>query len=78
MSGSPKNATETDRLIGARIREARKAMKLSQTALADRLGITFQQVQKYERAHNRVAASRLVEIAAVLNRPVADFLPEGA
>lgn len=46
---------------------------MSQEALADRLGLTFQQVQKYERGANRISASKLFEIAAALNVPVSSF-----
>ena len=46
---------------------------MSQTALAERIGITFQQLQKYENAHNRVSCSRLYEIGRVLGMPVQAF-----
>jgi transcriptional regulator with XRE-family HTH domain len=48
--------------LGLRIRQRRKALSVSQTALADAIGLTFQQVQKYERGFNRVSFSRLVDI----------------
>lgn len=56
----------TDQAIGARIRMYRKALGLSQTDLAGRLGVTFQQIQKYETGANRIAASRLWRIADML------------
>lgn len=59
--------------VGIRIRMRRKEMGVSQERLADALGITFQQVQKYERGANRVSASKLWEIAAALKTPVAYF-----
>jgi transcriptional regulator with XRE-family HTH domain len=59
-----------DRLIGRNIRLHRMQKRMSQTELADNLGITFQQVQKYEKAANRVSASRLFHIARVLGIPV--------
>ena len=59
--------------VGARIRATRLSIKMSQTALALRLGITFQQVQKYEKGSNRVGASRLKAIADVLGVPVSQF-----
>lgn len=59
------------------MRLARTGAGLSQQALADRLGITFQQVQKYEKGANRIAASRLVSIAGALNQPISYFLSEG-
>jgi transcriptional regulator with XRE-family HTH domain len=65
--------TEAD--IGARVRAARLVAGLSQEALADHLGITFQQVQKYEKGTNRVSVSRLVEIAAFTGQPIVYFLP---
>jgi len=52
--------------IGARIRARRRQLGLSQTELAERLGVSFQQVQKYEQGTNRVAASTLVAAAAAL------------
>jgi transcriptional regulator with XRE-family HTH domain len=60
------NATNIDKSIGARIRMYRKALGLSQTDLAKEIGITFQQVQKYESGANRVAASRLWDISDAL------------
>ena len=51
--------------VGAQIRMRRKSLGMSQSALAGRLGITFQQVQKYEKGANRVGASRLQAIASV-------------
>lgn len=62
-----------DRHIGARIRERRRAVGMSQERLAERLGITFQQVQKYERGSNRVSASRLFEIASAIGTPIGYF-----
>jgi transcriptional regulator with XRE-family HTH domain len=62
-----------DRHVGLRIRMRRKEMSVSQERLAEALGITFQQVQKYERGANRVSASKLWEIAAALKTPVAYF-----
>lgn len=57
---------EIDKCVGARIRLYRKALGLSQTELAERIGVRFQQVQKYESGTNRVAASRLWKIADTL------------
>jgi transcriptional regulator with XRE-family HTH domain len=59
--------------VGARIRLRRRMQGVSQEKLADALGLTFQQVQKYERGANRVSASKLYEIAAALRAPVAYF-----
>ena len=66
-------ANDTDRHIGQRIRERRRAIRMSQDTLASALGLTFQQVQKYERGFNRVSASTLYEIARTLNVAVGDF-----
>lgn len=65
-----------DRSVGLNIRNARRARRLSQEALADAIGITFQQLQKYEHGTNRVSCSRLVEIANVLGIQPALLLPE--
>lgn len=59
--------------VGARIRMRRKVLGVSQERLAEELGLTFQQVQKYERGANRVSASKLYEIARALSVPVAYF-----
>lgn len=56
-----------DVAVGARIRNIRKSLGMSQGALGQALGLTFQQVQKYERGSNRVSASKLVEIAKTLD-----------
>lgn len=59
--------------VGARIRLARKTLGMSQQALAEAVGITFQQIQKYERGANRVSASMLAKIAHTLGTPVAEL-----
>ena len=59
--------------VGVRIRLRRKLLGLSQTVLADAVGVTFQQIQKYEKGTNRVGASRLLAIADVLHFPVSNF-----
>ncbi len=59
--------------VGRRIRERRMLMGLSQEQLARLLGVTFQQIQKYERGTNRVGASRLVELARILQVPLGWF-----
>jgi transcriptional regulator with XRE-family HTH domain len=68
-----KRPTSRDARIGHRIRALRLQRNLSQTALADRLDLTFQQVQKYEKGTNRVGAVRLAEIAEILEVPVTYF-----
>ncbi|PIT67783.1 helix-turn-helix domain-containing protein, partial [Bartonella tribocorum] len=62
-----KNPHSNDILIGKRIRLRREMLKMSQKQLGHRLGITFQQVQKYEKGLNRVGAGRLQEIADILD-----------
>jgi transcriptional regulator with XRE-family HTH domain len=59
--------------VGARIRTRRKILGVSQEKLAEALGLTFQQVQKYERGANRVSASKLYAIAAALQTQIAYF-----
>jgi transcriptional regulator with XRE-family HTH domain len=59
--------------VGARIRTRRLLLGMNQETLASALGLTFQQVQKYEGGANRVSASRLAEVAEVLGVPVAYF-----
>lgn len=66
-------ATPIDHHVGARMRERRILLGLTQTELADLLNITYQQAHKYEKGINRVSASRLYSIARALNVPVAYF-----
>ncbi|MEX6505812.1 helix-turn-helix domain-containing protein [Jiella sp. M17.18] len=73
---STKAASDIDRQIAARIRIARLESGLSQEKLAEALGITFQQVQKYEKGMNRVSAGRLREIADTLGRDITWFFEE--
>ena len=68
-----RSANAIDIHVGRRIRAARLAAGLSQEKLADALGVTFQQVQKYEKGTNRIGAGRLHDIALALNVPVAHF-----
>lgn len=65
-----------DTVVGARLRLHRQMAGMSQSQLADAVGITFQQVQKYERAANRISASRLVQFANALNMPVSAFFED--
>lgn len=69
-----KDATRSlDQYIGSKIRERRSSMGISQEKLGEKVGITFQQVQKYERGQNRVSASMLYNIANILNVDFAFF-----
>jgi transcriptional regulator with XRE-family HTH domain len=72
-----KTPNPTDKYVGARIRMRRLMLGMSQSALAQGLGLTFQQIQKYEKGINRVGASRLQQIAHILRVPV-EFFFEGA
>lgn len=73
-SARPTNrANDTDRHVGARIRERRIMLGLSQQQMADLIGVTYQQAHKYERGINRISAGRLYEIAQVLGVPVNYF-----
>ena len=75
----PKKAPNpTDRHIGSRVRMRRKMLAMSQTQLADALGITYQQVQKNESGTNRIGAGRLQQISHILQVPVAFFFEGGA
>lgn len=64
-----------DAYVGARIGLRRSALGLSQAALAQRIGVSFQQVQKYETGQNRISASRLHRVAVVLGTSVDMFFP---
>jgi transcriptional regulator with XRE-family HTH domain len=71
---SIKSPDRVDVQVGSRIRLLRQGAQMSQTDLAEQLGVTFQQVQKYEKGMNRVSAGRLTKIAAVLAMPVSELL----
>lgn len=66
-----------DKHVGSRVRMRRMMLSMSQEKLGDALGLTFQQVQKYEKGTNRIGASRLQAIANILQVPVSFFF-EGA
>lgn len=65
--------SEIDQHVGGRVRMRRKLIGVSQEQLADSLALTFQQVQKYERGENRISASKLYRIAALLKTDVTYF-----
>jgi len=67
----------TDKHVGSRVRMRRMMLGMSQEKLGDSLGLTFQQVQKYEKGTNRIGASRLQQISNILQVPVSFFF-EGA
>src|SRR5689334_24932620 len=66
-----------DKHVGSRVRMRRMMLAMSQEKLGDALGLTFQQVQKYEKGTNRIGASRLQQISSILQVPVSFFF-EGA
>jgi transcriptional regulator with XRE-family HTH domain len=72
-----KRPSPIDQYVGARVRVQRQLLEMSQTKLGDALGLTFQQIQKYEKGANRIGASRLQQIAHILQVPVSFFF-EGA
>ncbi|MEO8301124.1 MAG: helix-turn-helix transcriptional regulator [Rhizomicrobium sp.] len=71
-----KQANPIDIQVGSRVRIRRMLIGMSQERLGDLLGLTFQQVQKYEKGVNRIGAGRLYEVSRILNVPV-DFFYEG-
>ncbi len=79
MLKTAKSPTKTDIEIGKRIRAQRIIAGMSQSALGDQLGVSFQQVQKYEKGMNRIGGARLVQIAKALETSPSALLdtPEG-
>jgi len=74
-----KSPNPIDKHVGGRVRMRRMMLDMSQSGLGDALGITFQQVQKYEKGTNRISASRLQQVCHTLQVPIAFFfegLPE--
>ncbi|KQO57585.1 hypothetical protein ASF24_17120 [Methylobacterium sp. Leaf86] len=74
---SNKSATESDHNVGLRISTLRKAKGLSQTELGQHVGVTFQQVQKYESGVNRISSGRLQQIAQLFEVPISMLFGEG-
>ena len=68
-----RRADSRDAEVGRRVRSRRLECRLSQTELADRIGVTFQQVQKYEKGVNRIGAGRLQRISEALEVPITFF-----
>jgi transcriptional regulator with XRE-family HTH domain len=68
-----RKSDQLDAMVGAKVRVFRINRGISQTALAEQLGVTFQQVQKYEKGTNRIGASRLSQIATALDISVAEL-----
>src|ERR1700686_1803261 len=76
--GMTENIRPVDRSVGRRVRMTRGSRGLSQTALSSQLGLTFQQLQKYEKGTNRISASKLHDIARILGVEVASFFEDAA
>jgi transcriptional regulator with XRE-family HTH domain len=72
-----RRADNRDAEVGRRVRSRRLECRLSQTELADRIGVTFQQVQKYEKGVNRIGAGRLQRISEALEVPISFFFGTG-
>ena len=73
MMIAKKSPNPTDKYVGSRVRMRRLMLGMSQEKLGEKLGLTFQQVQKYEKGTNRIGASRLQHISQILKVPVAFF-----
>jgi transcriptional regulator with XRE-family HTH domain len=71
-----KSKSKIDEYVGARIREARVALNLSQEQLAKALGVSFQQIQNYEKGANGVSAVRLFDICKILSVSLASMFPQ--
>jgi transcriptional regulator with XRE-family HTH domain len=77
LKGTAKKAPHpVDKHVGSRLRMRRMMLAMSQEKLGDALGLTFQQVQKYEKGINRISASRLQQISHILQVPVEFFFEE--
>lgn len=71
-------STEDDKIIGQTIRKIRYARGLTTEDLGSRIGVTYQQISKYERGIDRVAGSRIIQIANVLDVPIIALFPDGS
>jgi transcriptional regulator with XRE-family HTH domain len=76
MADEKKKPNPIDIHVGSRVRLRRTMLGMSQEKLGEHLGITFQQIQKYEKGANRIGASRLQQISSVLNTPVSFFFED--
>lgn len=77
-TASPRGTNESDVAIGKRIRQRRNEQNVSQSELGDQLGVSFQQIQKYEKGVNRVSSSRLMQLSKALDCEIGFFLPAQA
>ena len=73
---SPRSPNWIDKHLAERMRTRRRAAEITQDHLAQQLGVTFQQIQKYESGKNRVSAARLYEICQVLGVPIASMFED--
>lgn len=73
---NPRTAQSFDAVLGTRIRAARNQCSMSQQELGAKLGVSFQQIQKYEQGRNRVSCVAIIKIAEALSQPISYFLDE--
>ncbi|MGI9366717.1 MAG: helix-turn-helix domain-containing protein [Rhizobiaceae bacterium] len=76
MAPKSKTPNPVDVHVGSRVRLRRTMEKMSQEKLGEALGVTFQQIQKYEKGTNRIGASRMQQIAETLNVPISFFFED--
>lgn len=74
--GASKRMPTTDEIVGARIHETRLSLGVKQTGLAEQIGVSYQQLQKYEEGQNRLSVGRLWTIAAALGVSVSDLIAD--
>jgi transcriptional regulator with XRE-family HTH domain len=74
--GASTRMPTTDEVVGARIRKTRLSLGVKQTALAQQIGVSYQQLQKYEEGQNRLSVGKLWTIAAALGVPVSDLVAD--
>lgn len=72
----PRDPSPIDRNVGQKLRDVRRLHKMSQTELAKQLGLSFQQVQKYEQGSNRISAGRLYDLAVLFNVEIGYFFDD--
>lgn len=73
MTKGNRNANAVDLVVGSNLRMMRIALKMNQTVLGDQVGVTFQQIQKYEKGSNRIGASRMWQFCEILGCEPGDF-----
>jgi transcriptional regulator with XRE-family HTH domain len=75
-TASPRKTDEIDEFIGAHLKKCRLAVGVSQGQLANEVGVSYQQLQKYETGKNRISASRSYRLAVALRVPLLSFFPD--